>query len=189
MMGQQDSRLELMKLPWPKLLISLGALVLLVVRFIWFGHQIDGITLGLFVIAVLPWFSELIQSLEYGGLKIQFRDIQARQEQQQSEINTLKFLISHFVTGAEFEHLKKLRAGESLLFDTSSDTWPYLQKDLRRLRDFGLINNYPNRGIRSMERQKQGNTENYFFITKAGKDYLELRTQVDSQTSAQNDDS
>jgi hypothetical protein len=119
--------------------------------------------------------------------KLEF--MQKTQDQQQDEINTLKFLVSHFVTDDEFKHLKKLAAGEPFLFNTSSDTWPFLREELRRLRSFGLIKNFRDRGIRWMMGQGQGDVKDSFNIEKQGRDYLELRDQVDSKTSAQNDDS
>src|SRR2546426_4462080 len=173
-----------------KPLISLTALVIIAIHVALSGGQINIFTLGLFVIAMLPWVWTGIESLRIANLvDVKTRDIKTKVEQQQSEINTLKFLVSHFVTDDELRHLKNLAASEPFPFTISSETWPFFEKELRRLRSFGLINNYPDRGIRWMVQRKQGDVKDSFAITKTGRDYLELRAQVDSKTSAQNDDS
>ena len=57
--------------------ITLVAAVLMVVRLIWPNLKIDSITIGLFVVAILPWLASLIQSAKLpGGWEITFRDVQ-----------------------------------------------------------------------------------------------------------------
>jgi hypothetical protein len=85
-----------------KPLISLTALVIIAIHVALSAGQIDVFTPGLFFIAMLPWVWVGIESLKITNLvDVKTRDIKTKVEQQQSEINTLKFLISHFVTGAE----------------------------------------------------------------------------------------
>src|SRR2546425_7369148 len=61
-----------------KLVISLLAIVLVLVRLVFPDLQIDAVTLGLLVLAVLPWLASFIKSAEFpGGWKIEFRDVQA----------------------------------------------------------------------------------------------------------------
>jgi len=51
--------------------------LILLVRLIWPTIKIDTISLGLIIVAILPWLSSLIESAEFpGGWKIKFRDIQ-----------------------------------------------------------------------------------------------------------------
>lgn len=52
------------------------AILVIVSRFLWPTLSIDSITLGLLVIAVLPWLADVIKSAEFpGGWKIEFQDI------------------------------------------------------------------------------------------------------------------
>ena len=59
-----------------KIGITTISVLLILLRLIWPNLNIDSITLGLFVVAVLPWFSPLIESAEFpGGLKIKLRNV------------------------------------------------------------------------------------------------------------------
>lgn len=61
-----------------KVLISLGAVALVAVHLIWPGLTIDAITLGLVIVAILPWLSSLIESAKFpGGWEVKFRDVEA----------------------------------------------------------------------------------------------------------------
>ncbi len=61
-----------------KSIITLGALVAVLARVIWPDLAIDGVTLGLLGLSVLPWLSPLVKSAELpGGFKIEFQDVQA----------------------------------------------------------------------------------------------------------------
>jgi len=91
------------------------------------------------------------------------------QERQKLEIDTLRFLISNFVTSDELTHLEKLSKDEPFMYIKN----PSFEIELRRLRSLGLIRNFENKGIRSMV--QQGNLKDYFTITESGKEYLKLR--------------
>lgn len=55
--------------------ITLVAAIFVVVRLIWPDLKIDSITIGLFIVAILPWLASLIQSAKLpGGWEITFRD-------------------------------------------------------------------------------------------------------------------
>lgn len=57
--------------------VTLGALVLALAHIVFPDAAIDTITLGLIVIAVLPWLAPLIKSLELpGGWKVEFQELQ-----------------------------------------------------------------------------------------------------------------
>jgi tetratricopeptide (TPR) repeat protein len=59
---------------WLKLLISFIALSAIALRIIFPGIKIDAISIGLIILAFLPWLSELIESAEFpGGWKVKFR--------------------------------------------------------------------------------------------------------------------
>jgi hypothetical protein len=59
-----------------KLAITCGALLLLFARMVWPELKVDSITLGLLIVAVIPWMTSLIESARFpGGWEIKFRDL------------------------------------------------------------------------------------------------------------------
>src|ERR1035438_2488585 len=61
---------------WLKLLLSIVAIGCIAARIIWPTLKIDSVTLGLIVLALLPWFSEIIESLKLpGGWEVKFKDL------------------------------------------------------------------------------------------------------------------
>ncbi len=60
---------------WLALVITLSALAIALVHIRWPDLPIDAITLGLIVIAVVPWLAPYFKSLEFpGGLKVELRE-------------------------------------------------------------------------------------------------------------------
>ncbi|CAB1061709.1 hypothetical protein D1BOALGB6SA_6484 [Olavius sp. associated proteobacterium Delta 1] len=60
-----------------KIIISCAGLLILLARLIWPMIKIDAISLGLIIVAILPWLSSLIESAEFpGGWKIKFHDME-----------------------------------------------------------------------------------------------------------------
>ena len=166
-----------------KLVLSAFAIALIAVHLIWPDVEIDAITLGLAVFAALPWLPSILESAEFpGGWKVKFRELEQKQDQQQSEIDTLRFLVGHFLTADELGHLKKLASGEAFPF-TKDGTASYFEKELRRLRALGLIAGHPGKGIRSLFKAGD-DVKRHFYITEQGKQYLKLREQIDSDQVA-----
>lgn len=74
---------------WLKLAISLAAIIAIVLRIAYPDIRIDIVTLGLMVVAVLPWLSELIESAKFpGGWEVKFRDVRAAGEKVTSAAET-----------------------------------------------------------------------------------------------------
>jgi hypothetical protein len=169
-----------MKNLYLKLSLSIGGLVLIAIRILWPELKVDAITLGLVVFVALPWLPAILESAKFpGGWEVKFLKLEEKQEKQQADIATLKFLVSHFVTDHELRHLKYMAADEPFMFK-KDDTAAFFERELRRLRDFGLIAGYPGKGIRSLFK-REGDVKKHFFITEQGKEYLKLRQQVDSE--------
>lgn len=64
-------------LTWLKVGITGIACFLLFVRIFWPELKVDSITLGLLVVGVLPWLSNLIESAKFpGGWEVKFRDLE-----------------------------------------------------------------------------------------------------------------
>jgi len=185
------------KLPWLKLLVPLITLVFIVARIIWPRLQIDAITLGLLAVAFLPWLSTLIESAKLpGGYEIIFRRIEAneaKQKQQQSEVERLRFVVSHLLTEGELKILTKLMDRDPYVVgpDPGMVNSPLIG-ELRHLLGLGFIERAPDQHFSTFQdkgtREKVAVTA-YFKITEIGKEYLNLRDQVDAETSVQNDSS
>jgi len=62
---------------WPlKVAMTGGAVGVIVARLVWPELRLDAVTLGLLVVAILPWLSPLIKSAEFpGGWKIEFQEV------------------------------------------------------------------------------------------------------------------
>lgn len=163
-----------------KVLLSIGALILLLVHLIWPQLQIDAITLGLALFAALPWLPAILESAELpGGWKVEFRALAAQQTKQQTDIDTLQFLVSHFVSDHELNHLRRLESDEPFMIK-KDDSSSFFENEMRRLRALGLVAGYPGKGIRSLFKS-DGNVKQHFHITENGREYLKLRRQVDEK--------
>lgn len=161
-----------------KYAITIASLALITVKIVMPEVTIDSVTVGLFVVALLPWVSVLLESAELpGGWKLKFRELKKQQQEQKHEIDSLKFLVSHFVTEEEFKHLSKLSSDSPFPFVNGPET-SFFATELRRLRSFGLIAGHPNKGIRSLLKHG-GDVKHHFYITDAGKQYLALRDNAE----------
>ncbi len=66
--------------------ISVAVAAIATARVLWPELKIDGITLGLLAVAVLPWLAPLFTSVEGpGGWKVVFRELQQQTEQARGE--------------------------------------------------------------------------------------------------------
>jgi Domain of unknown function (DUF4145) len=74
---------------WLKIIISFGAIGVAVLHLARPELQIDVITFGLIVVAILAWLNKLIKKAEFpGGWKVEFHDVQAAGEKiTRSEMN------------------------------------------------------------------------------------------------------
>ncbi|HBQ5984467.1 TPA: hypothetical protein L9A40_002313 [Klebsiella pneumoniae] len=64
-----------------KFIIALGALAGVAIHVIWPHLAIDAITLGLIVVALLPWLAPIVKSVELpGGLKVELQEIKETTE-------------------------------------------------------------------------------------------------------------
>ncbi len=67
---------DISKLQKLKLAITVGAISAAAVHVIWPHLAIDAITLGLVVVALLPWLAPLVKSVELpGGLKVELQEV------------------------------------------------------------------------------------------------------------------
>ena len=62
---------------WLKIGISSVAGLLILARLIWPEVKIDVITIGLFIVALVPWLTAIVESMKFpGGWEIKLRDIE-----------------------------------------------------------------------------------------------------------------
>ena len=174
----------------PRLVVSVAALVLIVVKLVHPGAHVDAVVLGLLALAAIPWLSDVIQSAKFGGFSIDFKvdRLERRQDRQRllqekqgKEIRQLRFLVSNFANPAEVAHLTKLADGES--FPVIKDgSFSYFKQELHRLRGLGLIEGQRNKGLRSMETEG-GDVKDHFKISDKGKEFLRLLAEVQTDDS------
>lgn len=170
-----------------KLLISLGSIGVIIARVILPNLKIDAITLGLLIVAALPWFSDLLQSAELpGGWKVVFKDlaeirekqsaIKEEQELQGREIQRLTFLMNSFLSQNQLECLRALESGDRFLFTKSSPLVEQAKDDIRRLFSVGLIARKPGKGFRTLFDQgaDEQDVNDHFCITDQGQEFLDL---------------
>ena len=112
------------------------------------------------------------------NLAVKVDEQKTEQERQQSEIETITFLIVHFVSDDELSHLRKLASDEPFIF-RKNDAEFFFERELRHLQELGFIANYPEKGIGPLFHE-QGDVKKHFHITKAGNKYLELRESLQS---------
>ena len=62
---------------WVKILITSIASAAIIVHAVFPSYKIDVITLGLFVLALIPWLSSLVETFEFpGGWKLKFKALE-----------------------------------------------------------------------------------------------------------------
>jgi len=141
--------------------------------------SVDGTTVGLFAICILPWLSELLTSLELpGGWKIHFRDLVRKQEEQNEILKKLTLIFRLFVSEWQLHHLAKLASGEPMPLIRDATT-PFYERDLRGLRELGLIEGRIGDFFR-----KGGDARSYLRVTELGRLFLVEATPLLSRTQS-----
>jgi hypothetical protein len=149
--------------------ISILFLTALVIQVLEPG-RLDLIAVVLLVLAVLPWAAPFLESAELpGGWRLTLRDVANRQQEQERQLEIMRFLIGHFANPNEREHLRKLRDAAPFPYNRD-ETRPFFESELRRLLAVGLIQRLPGEGIRTMG--DEGDLREYFTITEEGRRYL-----------------
>jgi hypothetical protein len=149
----------------------------------------DSLSVGLLVVAVLPWFSLLLSSAKLpGGWELVFREIKENQEKQgglllnqQEQIQALRAAIRGIVTKYEYDKLLGLSVNEPFLCSYSDDMFD----ELKRLRALNLICHYEGTGLAKMKQEYDKNRNSkfdlkrFFYITEEGRKYLKIRGEAE----------
>src|ERR1700744_2544959 len=118
----------------PSIALSLAAAGLLVYHFFCDPtKKFDGWAVALLVIVFLPWLGSIFETIEFpGGGKVEWgKKVEAKQERQATEIESLQFLLAGFLHDDEREVLQQLADGEPL--EMSKHDTAKLNEQLRSL--------------------------------------------------------
>ena len=106
MTSEQDEReADTPALP-PRLpiLISVGALVLVIVHLVWPDLRIDGVTLALLAVAALPWLAPIFKSIELpGGWKFEYQEVQRQVREVARRVDEVERLVFSGDTSPDLE--------------------------------------------------------------------------------------
>jgi hypothetical protein len=166
---------------WISLGCGLFLLVKLVVPSYFSGAKLDDpVTIGVLIVAALPWLSQLFISMKMpGGWELVFRQLEKRQEdleQKRAEtdrkIQSVLEALTKLISAEAMKFLKDLDAGKPIIFTDCASNKQEWRNTLRRLRLLGLIN--PTESISRIVDEK---TEGHDIapklnITDSGRDYL-----------------
>jgi hypothetical protein len=177
--------------------VTAGALVLLAVK-LWLQALYPSLTLddalsvGLLIVAVLPWLAQLLSSAKLpGGWEFIFREIKENQEKQgdmllnqREQIQALRTAVRGIVSKHEFDKLVGLSKDEPFLCKYSDDMF----HELKRLRALNLICHHEGTGLAQMARDYKGkdvhfDLKRYFYILEAGRQYLRIGGDADEEGS------
>ncbi|MBN4002218.1 hypothetical protein [Nostoc sp. LPT] len=149
--------------------------------------KLDNVALVLLGIALLPWLASVLRRAELpGGLKFEFQEIKAEQARQARELDAIKFLIGNFLTAPEQDHLEKI-AKKTPFLVKANKTSSFFATELRKLRALGFIKQIGEGGVRSLLQDdgKERNVCAFFEITQRGREYIQLRTEINALDSNQ----
>ncbi|MDQ3820582.1 MAG: hypothetical protein M3362_23265 [Acidobacteriota bacterium] len=180
---------------WVALVITvimtvLGLAYLTAIALGWLGGNRFGVTEAIIFAAILFFNSVLIGRLETlsisgKGIDFKVREVEKEQNRQKDEIRSIQFLLKYFVTQSELNRLQELAEGSSPYQFDSDYAKNNLHNELRRLRSLDLIRMLSGKtigGVHDGINEKKGNLNDYVRITDRGREYLELRKAIESQS-------
>lgn len=185
--------------------VTLGALLLIGLK-AWLetskGVSLDdAASVGLLVLAALPWLSTLLTNAKLpGGWEFAFREVVREQkrtkdqvdehktqtkkqlDKQQRQIRTLQVAVRGIVTVHEYEKLRGLNQGHEFMVHYSED----MHAELKRLRALDFIRNEGNATLSQMRAEHYNSPHDYdlkryFGITGDGREYLSIREATEDR--------
>jgi hypothetical protein len=175
--------------------VTAGALVLLTVKLVLQSQYPslkldDALSVGLLIIAILPWVSQLLSSAKLpGGWEFVFRELKENQQKQagvlldqQAQILALRTAVRGIVTKYELDKLVGLSKDGPFLCKYSDD----MIDELKRLRALNLASHHEGTGVAQLARDNKGKDQQfdlkrYFYITEEGRKYLTIRSVASSE--------
>ena len=162
-----------------KTAISVPAIALLVLAL---GDKIElsAEILVLLVLALLPWISTIIESIELpGGGKVEFRKIVHEVQQQRQQLDAQQEIVNRLVIFSMshliFQHLQGIyhssRSGGEYLFQGDLEAF---RRDLRYLRDNGYLHHFHVRELHQGQ-----NLAEVLRLTPVAEFYVDLREKLE----------
>jgi len=120
---------------------------------------------------------EVIRDLGFSEAKVgkHIQVVEQEQQRQKQEIDSLSFLVSHFLPGFELKHLQKLSGTKPFVYDMNSS----FQQELRHLWQLSFISKKTDFRISKMP--DHGDLKDYFTLSDHGRIYLEMRQSAESR--------
>jgi hypothetical protein len=145
---------------------------------LWAGElsRLDPTAIAIALIGLSPWIARILSSAKFAGVELRF--LERRVNEQGSDLETLKFLVAHFLSVDELKWLKMFVTMDE--FNIRTDRFAdEFKAEIRHLRGLGFINHYENMGLRKMYEGPPGerNVHAHFHITDSGRKYLTLRRE------------
>ena len=132
--------------------------------------KFDTTALILFFLFLTPGLPIILEKATFpGGVNLEFRRIKEQQDIQSQKIEDINFLLLHFITDYEKNHLRKLQSYDRFSYEFRAS----FEEEIRRLLALKLIERHPGKGIRSAKKDKWDNDlKKHFYITNKGEEYL-----------------
>jgi hypothetical protein len=167
---------------WLLIVLTLiGLSYLIAVPFDLLKRKFEPVDLAVLVALLLfnSGFIQRVGKLVIGskGLELELEKVQIEQKKQRIEIDTLRFLITSYVTEKEIIHLRKLASREAFTYKKNAS----FESELRRLRSLDFIRNLPGKTVGGMP--AEGDLRDHFELTDKGNEYLRLRQDLDIEPS------
>src|SRR5262249_50613110 len=105
----------------------------------------DSVSIGLLVVAALPWLSQLISSAKIGGNELVFREIREQRKETDKKLKQMLQLITNLISEDDREILRKLNSPEQFIYTHVPSEKDAMRYKFRRLQTFKLISS--NRSI------------------------------------------
>lgn len=139
---------------------------------------------GLVVTLYRTGLFEALTEIELpGGLRIRVDNLTERQEALQQQVNSLRFLMTGFVTEWELVHLRKLADSEPFDYAWGGKDDDRFMQELIRLWDLRLITR--ENLVSWYHLPLSGDLKAHSRITKSGRRYLELLEQMQAEAREQ----
>jgi hypothetical protein len=161
--------------------VAAGLLALHMLLKLGFGSLEGGLDAAALVLAALvlaPWIASIVSTVEFGGYKLTF--LQQEMRTQKGEIEALKFMLLSLVSRHEIAHLTRLAEGGPFVIDKGRYRKQF-ERELRHLRDLGLIDSRPGKGVDIMYNDpgNEADIRAYFELTEDGRKYLKMRRKLE----------
>ena len=114
----------------------------------------DAFTIGLIVIAALPWLARLLESMKLGSVEVKFRELEAEQRQQEVSLKQHAHYLTQLFHGMigergrdVMQRINDSNDSNACIYEFSEDTKQEYRTALRQLRLLGFIELNNNKSV------------------------------------------